>query len=327
MSRKGNMKKLFRTIEMLLLTLIIVAIYGCGVQAKMTGGNKEECQLEQALYDNAKSFSSELSYMMAATSKDYYVERVEELNAFGIFQKKNNSLLWYCTIPKDFEGGEDPFDSLVYTESEKHLPEAANNSLEIAKNLICEYVKSSSIIKPEDKDKICEVIMNVKVHYITIADDDPRKNGAVMITHGVEIYVNDNMPENMFTAHTFAHEMIHVISNITNSGTKYENSYYNACSISEAITELIAQAIILNSEYTEEFVNGISYEEDFEFALALLGRYDILKAYFYSDYYDVIFEDVNKDAFDLYYLAITSLNYEEKIANNNMYVIWQQIKK
>ena len=41
----------------------------------------------------------------------------------------------------------------------------------------------------------------------------------------------------------------------------------------------------------------------------------------------MIFEDINKDAFDLYYLAITSLNYEEKIANNNMYVIWQQIEK
>ena len=324
MSRKGNMKNFKRTTKMLLLTLIIVAIYGCGVQAKTSG---EKCQLEQTLYDNAKSFSSKLSYMMAGTSKDYYVERLEEVNALGIFQKQNASLLWYCTIPEDFDGGDDPFEKLVYAESEKKLPEAANNSLEIAKKLICEYVNSSNIIKSEDKSRICDVIMNVKVHYITFSETDLRTKGAIMITHGTEIYVNDNVPENMYTAHTFAHEMIHVISNITNSGTKYENSYYNASNISEAITELIAQAIILNSEYKEEFINGVSYEKDFEFALALLGRYDILKAYFYSDYYDMIFEDINKDAFDLYYLAITSLNYEEKIANNNMYVIWQQIEK
>ena len=328
MSRKGNMKKLFRTIEMLLLTLIIVAIYGCGVQAKTSGKEKIECQVEKTLYDASKSLSSEISYFMTPTSKDYYVEYVEELNAFGIFQKKNDSLLWYCTIPEDFWGIEtDPFETMVYAESKKELSDSTYNSLEIAKKLICEYVNSSSVIKEEDKKEIQDVIMDVKVHYITIDENDPRKYGAVMMTHGKEIYINDNMPEKMYTAHTFGHEMIHVISNITNSGTKYENSYYNSCNVSEAITELIIQEIIFNSDYQEEFVSGVVYEEDFEFVLALLGRYDILKAYYYSDYYDVLLKDVNKDAFDLYYLAVTSLNYEEKIANDNMYVIWQQIKK
>lgn len=327
MSRKECMKRLGRTAKMLLLTLIIVALCGCGVQAKTSGKEKIECQIEKNLYEAAKMWSSELSYSMTPISRNYYVGDVEELNALGIFQKQDNSLLWYCTIPEDFEGGNDPFETMVYTESQKKLSDSAKDSLEIAKLLICEYVNSSSVIKEEDKEEIQDVIMNVKVHYITIDENDPRKYGAVMITHGKEIYINDEMPEELYTAHTFGHEMIHVISNITNESSKYENSYYNACGMSEAITELIIQEIIFASDYQDEYVPGILYEFDFEFVLALLGRYDVLKAYYYSDYYDVILENVNKDAFDLYYLAITSLDYEEKIANENMYVIWQQIKK
>ena len=328
MSRKGIMKNLGRTINLLLLTLITAMfICGCGSHAEYPELDNMDCQVEKTLYELAKSHVSEKSYETAQTARNYYVERVEELNALGIFLKKSDSLLWYCTIPEDFEDGDDPFESLRYEVSSKELPQTAYDSLETAKTLMCDYVDSSNVIGKEDKANINEVINSVNVNYITIDDSDPNKESALMITHGTEIFVNDSMPESCFTTHTFLHEMVHVASNITNENSKNENCYYNHCSISEAITEMLAQMIMVEADFADDFEYCVSYESDFDFALALLGRYDILEAYYYADNYEKILKGVNKDAFDLYYLAISSLGYEEKTMNNNVYVIWQQIEK
>ena len=329
--RKVKMNILRRATRLLLLTLILSAtLCGCVVKAESSDAKENLCQVEQNLQDYAKEFVSQISYETAITENMFYVDelQVNGEDAFGIFEKKDDSLVWHCTIPEDFEDiGVDPFDSLVYTESKFKLPDSAYDSLELAKKMICEYVNSSNIIVDEDKEKIIDEIANLKVHYINIDENDIRHDGAIMMTHGKEIFVNSYFPAEFYTSHTFLHEMVHVVSNITSEGSPYENSYYNSTKVSEAITEIIAREILYVCGHEDELVEGIIYEYDFGFAFALLGRYDVLQAYFYPDLYDEILKNVDKKAFDFFYVAVNSLEYEFKAADNRIYYIWEQISK
>lgn len=329
--RKGKMNNLRRTKRMLLLTLILSALLcGCAVKAESFDVNGNSCQVEQNLQQTANVFASQISYDTAITENVFYVDelQVDGEDALGIYEKKDDSLVWYCTIPEDFNDiGVDPFDSLVYTELDFKMPDSAYESLELAKELIYEFVNSSNLITNEDKERIIDEIINLKVHFISIDENDIRHDGAIMMTHGKEIYVNSSFPAEFYTTHTFLHELVHVASNITSEGSLYENSYYNSTLVSEAITELIAREILYTAGLEDEIVEGIIYEYDFGFALAVLGRYDVLKAYFYPDVYEEILKNVDKKAFDLFYVTVHSMEYEYKLVDDLIYYIWEQISK
>ena len=93
-------------------------------------------------------FVSEISYDTAITENVFYVDelQVDGEDALGIYEKKDDSLVWYCTIPEDFNDiGVDPFDSLVYTELDFKMPDSAYESLELAKELAVLQIRVNAI--------------------------------------------------------------------------------------------------------------------------------------------------------------------------------------
>ena len=101
----------------------------------------------------------------------------------------------------------------------------------------------------------------------------------------------------------------------------------NAAENSGARLSKLKDGLDLLQTALQESVNGTGLTT--ESIDALIARYESLAGFDAAKLFERTANGIhiNKDAFDLYYLAITSLNYEEKIANNNMYVIWQQIEK
>lgn len=312
-----------RNVKMLLLTIAALILVGFVTVRVSIKAEEKECLIEKNIYATAEDVSRALFNTFSLTAKEYYVERND--NILSLCTEEFD--VWSCYVPSDFNGGPDPFEDLKYTESEKEISKGAYLDFEIARKLVIDFAVDSNNIDEDVKQKCLDVIQNkVELHLINIDDSEPEKSSAIMMTHNTDIYLNDNMPESYYNVHSFVHELVHVLSNVTNEGTKYEYGFYNTCNISEAITEIVALEILENTEVEIYFFGEIPYSNYFNDAFALIGKYDVLKAYFNSDYYDVIFEEANKDAFDLFYLSATYLDDENR-ENGNQYVIWQQISR
>jgi hypothetical protein len=141
-----------------------------------------------------------------------------------------------------------------------------------------------------------------------------------MRTHNCTIYLTEGA-EDYFTTAVFLHELIHVISNVTNAGSVYENSFYRFSAINEGMTELITQQILVNAGLEDEILENVSYTVYFPFVFALLDKVDLIHGYFYSEDFDYIFEGIERDWIDVYYMLVTWCS-NENLESNNAYPYW-----
>lgn len=233
------------------------------------------------------------------------LEKKENGSRIELVNKFNGSTLYFIDNVAKFYNDEDPYKDIEFQSSgeiaKKHL-----KKFEKAKELALIYLSSSKIITEEDKERIREIIEEkVVIHYGEIkkgvnSDSDI---ATVMLTKGSEIYVNEKC-EKMISIHTFLHELIHIISNETNSNSKYENSFYRFSKINEALTDLITQQILIDSGLENQINKSVRYILYFNHVFLLMEKVDMLDAYFYSDNFDIIFQKLNKDWLNVYYMVI-----------------------
>ena len=320
--RKDNMSKTKKNVRVLLLTLIAIVASVVAIVVNVSAKTeKKECLVEKNIYATAKNYALFCEKDCAKIQQNYYIVQfnVEDDKALGIFLEDTNDCLQAVYERPEYINCDE--DNVKYTSSEYELPQVVYQELELAKELARLYVRDSLIIKAQDKEKIYDVIDNLKVHYVEIDDQESEfKETVPMFTKGIEIFVNDNvMTSVMIDYRSLLHELVHVISNVTNDGTKYENSFYNHNMITEALTEYITKQIIevYGDGSEDERIYQVSYDYYIECVSALMGKADIYKAYFYSDYFDEIFTNVNFEALRFLYLYLdaSDISVENKISN------------
>lgn len=315
------MSKKIKKTSLLLLTLItIVAVFAIVVNVSATT-EKKECLVEKNIYMQAKKDASFYAKYCAKVNGMYYIAQLdnEQDKALGIFVEDTNDCLQAVYERKEYINCAE--EELNYTLSKYEIPQFVYDELSVAKVLATQYVKDSGIIKDEDKTVIYEVIDNVKLNYVEIDELETEFKFTVpLFTKGIEIFVNDNpMTIGMIDSQTLLHELVHVISNVTNDGSKYENSFYNHNLLTEALTEHITDQIVnvYGKDVENETLYQVSYDYYIESVSTLIGKADIFKAYFYSDFFDEIFSDVSEEALRFLYLYMdaSDILIENKLMN------------
>lgn len=320
--RKDNMSKSMKRISALLLTLIaIVAIVAAVVVNVSAKTDKKECLVEKNIYTKSKNDSLFYEKECAKLEEQYYIAQldVENKKALGICVEGTNDYLQAVYERTEYVNCTET--ELKYKPSKHEIPEFIYDELEISQELARQFVRDSLTIKDQDKELAFYVIDNVKLNHVEIDEQEEHfKKSVPLFTKGTEIFVNDNlMMSAMIDSQSLLHELIHVISNVTNKGSKYENSFYNHNIITEALTEHITKQIV--KVYGKGLENNriyqVSYDYYIECASTLIGKADIYKAYFYSDYFDEIFKSVDVEALRFLYLYMDAndIPVESKIVN------------
>lgn len=305
------MKKIATTMSLLIMFISILT--GCAQSTE-----KVTCKMEANLQTAAGEYKEYIESQM----QEGVLELVKEDGMFKLIDEPTQKQVYYVTIPDDFYEWDDPYKKFQFTETGE-LPEENQKFLEEAKVLAKDYIDLSNIIKQEQKEALKETISNVSIHYGTFGESEKVLGpNSLMVTHGTDIYVNEEFKDYV-VVHTFLHELIHVITNETNRGSKYELSYYRFSTVNEAITELITREIMMANGKESEMIQT-TYEVYFEYSLALMGKSDLLTAYFYSENYDNIIETFGKDWVDVYYLLVNSCPVED-LAVGVPYWTWSQM--
>ena len=288
---------------------------------------KKECVVEKNLYDLAKSYEEMYQYEFMYARKSMYVEREHAPAVYRLMDEMENSI-WACYIPSDFYGGEEPFKKLRYKTSSRKPSAEMSRFLCEAKKLVCDYIDSSNIIKAEHKELVKNGISGVNFEYITVNRKDNSLNNVPMLAHDTTIYVNERYSNlEIVDLHMVVHELIHIVSHLTARISDYTSvTFFDRCLISECITEMIAREIMrANNLPVENEKCEITYIDSFEYVYALLAKCDILKAYYYGHTFDEIMKtNINKKAFETYYLAVAFMSEEDKM-DGKINVIWQLI--
>lgn len=271
------------------IILLIVAIFtsGCAV--------KEETKVERTILEESrkvvKNFEVETSLKVNVIKKKnkflMYPEGYSEKEAFK---------MW---IPKNFYQKE---KFKVPEIKELELPDTLSKLFEKPRKIAQNYINNSSIIKEEDKKVCIEALEKATLHYCTFSSKE--YNDILMITVDSEIYINSKL-RNYVSEYAYLHEIIHIISNITNDGSIYEYSAYRSSKLNETITDLIAVELARENELSGYEIS--SYQTYYEPIYYVLAKFDMLKAYFYSDEYQKIISIIGEDKFNLYILMVDNL--------------------
>lgn len=214
------------------------------------------------------------------------------------FVINQNKIQIYDVVEKvgELDFGEMPqlFEELLYTEAPKLLTTGkVSRKLErlfdSAKEIVCQYVSQSSIIKNEDKEQVQNAISNVK---LVVGEFEADYEGYGMITHEDTIYVESNVAHEIQDEYIFIHELIHVINAVTAKGSKYENTYLNQGCLSEGITDLIAVTMTDWCGIDSKAIRYSGYLRYFNTVYVLMSneKFDLLEAYYYPDNYDKLIE-------------------------------------
>lgn len=326
--RKVNMSNVKeKTKKMSLLTFFSKFLGETYKKEESAITEKKECVVEKNLYDLAKSREEMYKYEFMYARKTMRVEREHVPAAYMLMDEMDNSI-WACYIPSDFYGGEEPFKNLRYKTSPRKASAKMSEFLCEAKKLVCDYIDSSNIIKAEHKEFVKNGINEVNFEYISVNRKNNSLANVPMLTHDTTIYVNESYsnPE-IVDLHMVVHELIHIVSHLTARISEYTNpTFFDRCLVSECITEMIAREILrANNLPVENDKCEITYVDSFEYVYTLLAKCDILKAYYYGHTFDEIMKtDINKKAFETYYLAVDYMSEEDKLCGK-IHLIWQLI--
>lgn len=303
--------KRFKVITALLLTIALTFMTGCS-------NSKTSMNVDDSLRTLAQNESSKLSCWEDLKGG---LEIKKLTNRYELVDVESGISVYYIDGVNEFYKQENPYENFVFEDPQKALESEYIDNLNKAKELAIDYIDSSTVIKAESKDNLKDTIKDVNIHYGSMLGE---KNDLFTITpmrtYGTEIYITEGA-ERYFTIGVFLHELVHVISNETNLGSKYEWSFYRFSAINEGMTELITRQILINAGMKDKIEEEVTYEMFFPYVYALQGKVDLLEGYYYSDNFDTIFEGIERDWIDMYYMLVTWCP-EEKIKSDNGVPFW-----
>lgn len=279
-----------------ILLLVITILGGCSTKEQEVQKEKSNTiATEKAIVKTAKKIA-----------KTFEVDNTVSFNV----EKKSDRFLMYpdghknepftMLIPCNFyERNEFEAPKIV---SEQELPESQRKLFNKAQKIALKYIDASNAIKESDKTLCRETLKNVILHNGVFSEKEYAD--CTMITVDKEICINSNLVKHI-SEYTYLHELIHIISNVTNKSSKYEFTLYRASKLNEAITDIIAVELA-----TENGLSGYeisAYQIYYEPAYYMLSKFDMLKAYYYSEKYEDIISEMGQDNFDSYVLLTDNL--------------------
>lgn len=277
-----------------MIPLMIITILTCTSFVGCANAAPPDLKVEQTILEASNQQENAFSFY---PEYDYTISRFKNKLVVQVSENPNEQLAIY--INSDFYD-DIPIEPLQYS-SEKDVPQTFYSMLSKAQEKVTAYIDSSSFIKSEDKDRCKDYVENV-----TVKNGIPleKNDGTLMQTNGNTIYINDNM-FSYIKERSIIHELIHVVSNCTNATQANKNSAYRGSMLNEALTELIARE--LSDEYNLSPSDyAVVYEDYFPETYLLMGKMNLLKAYFYSDTYDDVKEKYSSEVFDLIILSMNN---------------------
>ena len=305
------MKK-FVGIVALLLTIVLTFMTGC---AGNTTGN-------MSVDENLRMLAHDESQGLAEWSNLKGGLKLQKLNnRYELIDVESGMLVYYIDRVDKFYKPENPYDDFAFETEDYELSSKDLKELERAKELVCGYIDESLEFDEEEKESLKSAVHNVTICYgRTVGEEN---NGLVitpMRTHYTTIYLTKGA-EKYFTVATFLHELVHVISNVSNEGSENEFSFYRFCGINEGITELITRYILINAGMKNKILEDVSYEVYFPYVCALMDKVDLIHGYFHSEDIDIIFENLDRDWVDAYYMLVEWVPVSE-LYYSNSYPYW-----
>ena len=276
MKKINILKSIFCTLS------IVVLITSCAPRTT---------DVESTILEGSKSVASVFDY-----KPDIELNIEKETDLFRSYPTGEEDKVFQMRIPENFYEDEQ-FKIPVMTD-EVDLPKGLNQKLEKAKEIVVSYIENSEYIKDEDKADCQNAVENVTIHYGRFEDDVFKE--CPMLTSDSTIYVSRAF-ENYLSEYMFIHELIHVASNVTNKGSEYEFSVYRSSKLNEVITDLISVELSTRNEISGYEISA--YQDYYEYAFYAIAKFDIIKAYYYSDEYS----NIVSNEFDLYTILMDQL--------------------
>ena len=263
---------------------------------------------DDTILKNASTVTSELGYKtidnpFKDSSRYFEVEKTSD-NEFRV----------------DVNGTEMIIQISLNSQSEEYVPTDItkvsakySDILSNSKNLIYQYIDSSTILK--DKDRIKKYIDSIKVKEAYFTDDD--NVGAYFSHTDSTLYINRNNAANV-CEWMIVHEFVHAISYYTHN-CSIENEEYAFNLFNEIMTDIITSS--LNPNISDEIISVYSIYYSLVYPYIYLVKEDALEAYFYG--YDSIYEKIDYNEFRFFVLVIENYGEENSdVYYNNLIMKW-----
>lgn len=274
----------------------------------LTTGCSVVSDYDATILKNASMVTSELGYKtidnpFKDSSRYFEVEKTSD----NEFRVDVNGTEMIIQIPLNSESEE--FIPTEITPVSAKYSEILSNS----KNLIFQYIDSSTILK--DKDGIKEYIDSLNTNEANFTDDD--NVGAYFSHADSTLYINKNNAAYV-CEWMIVHEYVHAISYYTHN-CSIENEEYAFNLFNEILTDLITSS--LNPKIVDNVISGYSIDYSLLYPYIYLFKEDAIKAYFYG--YDSIYEKIDYDEFRFFVLVIENYGEENSdVYYNNLIMKW-----
>lgn len=282
----------------IILLLIITILGGCSTEKTVSDTKKSSetvtiktANTEKAIVKDSKKISK-----MFAVDATVNIDVKKKTDRFLMYSggRKIITMLMPCDF---YERNEFEIPEV----EENEIPSLYKRLLDKPQKIVLNYISNSDKIEEPDKRECRKAVKEVKLHYGTFKTCTT----VPIITIKNEIYIN-TIFDKYISEYLYLHELVHIISNTTNKGSKYEKCFYRASKLNEVITDLIAFNLAKKNKIIA--YEDVGYRDYYEPVYYLIAKYDILKAYYYSNYYQKIIEEIGQNEFDLYVLLVENFN-------------------